>query len=317
MPETTPAAQPGDSATPDLTPGAEPKIDDPGKVEDPATTPPGDKPAADPGDGKPAAEQDFVEVEGVKYYKSFDKHPEWRGMKDGSDTLNQILEDNGYASQDELISDLNTGVSLASLIGTTDANKVQAILDKAQKWDAAEVHWAEEAARKQEKGETDEETIARLKREKQELQEARRQDKVGQEELDRKATELRTFNSDVSTIVDATEGLTSAEKTVLKLHLGVDNPMDDINIGDRKLVRATAQTAISKFQEFIKGVRQAAIDEYSDGKSDLVPAPTPEGDQTPTVETEKVKVDENTSIEEAFAESNKLLIEQLNASKEV
>lgn len=294
--------------------GTEPTADIPGQGgTPPAADKPGQEPSATPG-AEPPAEVDFVEKDGVKYYKSFDKHPEWRGLKDGSDALNTILADNDYANADELIADLKTGVSLVSLIGTADANKVQAILDKSQKWDAAEAHWAEEAARKQEKGETDEETIARLKREKQELQEARRQDKLTQEELGQKATQLKQFNTDVSGMVDATEGLNDAEKGVLKLYLGVNNPMDEVNIGDRKAVRATAEGVISKFTEFISGVRQAAIDDYSEGKSEITPTPPPAGDDVPAVNEGKVEVKEGTTVEEAFGQANKILIEQLNSS---
>lgn len=295
-------------AKPPESPAGNPPAVEPGQGGTPPTAEPGQKPAADPG-----AVTDFVEKDGVKYYRSFDKHPEWRGLKDTKTAVSEILEDNGYADFDELVSDLKTGRSLADLIGTSDANKVQSLLDKAQKWDAAEEYWAEQEAKKLEKGETQEETIARLKKEKQELLDAQRTDRKSREAADNKAYHLSRFNDDVSDLVDSTADLTDVEKSILKLHLGVDNPMDEVDIADRKAVRTTAKDAIAKFTEFIKGVRQAAVDAYADGKSKITPTPQAAAEQTQVVNPNPSKVDvKGKSMEEAFATANKLLIEQFN-----
>jgi hypothetical protein len=306
------AQPPAEGTLAEGTPGATPPENDPGQGgTPPATDTPGQEPSATPG-AEPGEDQDFIEKDGVKYYRAFDKHPDWRSLKDSQNELSEILEDNGYASLSELVSDLKAGMSVTELLGTADANKVQALLDKSSKWDAAEEFWAEEEARKKEKGESDEDTIARLKNEKRELLNAQKTDKQKREEQAVKQGHLDRYDADVSSLVDETD-LADAEKSILKLHLGVSNPMDDIDIADRKAVRATAREQISQFSEFVKGIRQAAIDEYSKGKSDLTPTPQPAGDQTPSVQEGKVKVDSNTSVEEAFGEANKIMVEAAEA----
>ena len=104
------------------------------------------------GEGAGTSESDleFIEKDGVKYYRSFDKHPEWRTLKDTKSAIDSILEDHGFTSMEELTEGLKSGLTLAELIGTTDANKVQDILDKAQKWDSAEEYWAEQEAKEKE-----------------------------------------------------------------------------------------------------------------------------------------------------------------------
>jgi len=301
-----PEAQPGT-----LPPGE----GDPGKVGIPATDLSGEKPPVDPETGKPAEkppaeELEFIEKDGVKYYKSFDKHPEWRELKDTKTAMATVLEEHGFNSIEDVVAALQRGNSLADLLGTSDANKVQAILDKADEMDRTKEYWAEKEAERKEKGETDEETIARLKNELKTEKTARRTDATDRETMDSKREQLTTFNKDVGALVDLAEGLGDSEKSMLKLHLGVDNPMDEINIGDRTAVRTTAKDVISNFTDFIKGVRQAAIDDYAAGKSEIVPAVAPTGEEVPAVKKQAVEVKEGTTIEEAVAEANKLVIEQ-------
>jgi len=267
---------------------------------------------SDPGADKKVEVPDFIEQSGVKYYKGFDKHPEWRELKDAKTSLQTILDEHGYRSLDELHDDFRAGQSLAELLGSTDANQVQAILDKAQKWDAAEEYWAEKKAKELEKGETQEETIARLKKERKELEDARRKDAEKFTHTDDARRQLENFNRDVGEIVDAASELTDAEKSVLKLHLGVDNPMDEVNIGDRKAVRSTAQNVISQFTEFVKAVRQNAVDEYTKGQSKIVPTPPAGGGEPPNpaiAGEKKIDVTKYGTMEDAFDAANKLVLE--------
>lgn len=303
--------EPIEGAIPDSPPGDPGKGVEPGGTPPPADAPPGDKPpVSDPGAGAGEV-PDFVEKDGIKYYKGFDAHPEWRTLKDTKDALSGILEENDYLNLEDLVSDLKTGQSLASLIGTADANRVQALMDKAQKWDAAEEYWAEQESAKREKGETQEETIARLKQEMQAEKDARRAEIEGFQSKETTAAKLANFNKDVGDLVDLTESLSDAEKSVLKLHLGVNNPMDGVDIGDRKTVRAVAKDVITNYTGFIKSVKQAAIDDYVKGQSKITPTPQPAGDQTPTVTKKTVEVKQGMSDEEAFDQANDFLTETL------
>lgn len=320
-----PASPPG---TPPAQPAAQPPID-PGKPgtppdpnalpgdagDTPPATPPGEKPPEPPaGTGEVP---DFIEKDGVKYYKAFDKHPEWRELKDNKTAIQGILDENGYRNLDELISDLQSGRSLADLLGTNDANTVQSLLDKSAKWDAAEEYWAEQKAKQLEEGETKEETITRLKKEKKELEDARRTDADKFTHTEEARRQIEAFNRDVSDMVDSVDGLTDAEKSVLRLHLGVDNPMDEVTIGDRKAVRSTAQGVISKFTEFVKAVRQSAVDEYVKGQSKIIPTPQPGAEQSPVVTEQRVDVSKTSGMEEAFSTANKLILEQLKGMQGV
>jgi len=318
MPENEPngAIQPegtvDPNAQPQADPNAQPQPGTPGATPPgqagatPPGTPPGDQPpAGGPGAGTPGEVPDFIEKDGEKYYRSFDKHPDWRGLKDTSTEIKGVLEEHGYLDLNDLVSDLKQGRSLGELLGTMDANYVQGLLDKSQKWDNAESYWAEQKALELEKDEKPEDTVARLKNENKELQDALHSDREGYKKEQENSKNLAAFEQDLGNIVDLTDGLSDAEKGILKQHLGIDNPMDTVDIRDKMAYRTAAKNVIGNFSTFVQAVRQAAIDEYTKGQSKITPTPQPEGEQTPVVAESKIKVDENTSTEEAFEAANK------------
>lgn len=288
---------PGDPINPegDLGGNPSPATDIPGKDE------------PDPGAGD--EDEGFIEKDGVKYYKSFDKHPEWRDLQDTRKSVKGILADNGYNDMSELIADLQAGNSLAELLGTKDAGYVQELTDKATKWEKAEEYWAEQEALKLREGETKEETIERLEKSLRSERDARQEDRHGFEEMRATEEKLRAFNGDMSYMVEKSE-LGDTAKNILKLHLGVDNPMDDVDIGDRKSVRETAHTMIQQFADFIKAERQAAVDEYVKGRSSITPTPKPGSGNIPAVNDKRIDV-KGKRPDEALDAANSVITEAL------
>lgn len=306
-PDTTPAGdQPGDE---DL--GA--KSDATPTDTDAGSTPP--DPAAGKEDGEdtpPAEPPDFIEQGGVKYYKGFDKHPDWRSMKDTKDAISEVMERHGYLNVEEAIAELDSGKTLLDLLGTSDAGYVQELIDKAKTLDQYEEYWRQQKSLKLEEGETQEETIARLKKEKTELETARRDDAKAFQDSKANDENIKVFNSEISNLVSGVENLSDNARGFLKTHLGVDNPMDEIDIRDKKTVRATAQQLISGFTELLKSERQAAVDEYAKGDSKLTPTPKPEGAGDDASVQKKTGIDaKGKSDEEAFDEANELLTKTL------
>lgn len=274
-----------------------------------------DSPGSD--DDKGAAEdkggvegKDYVVVDGKRYYSSFDTHPEWRELKDARDGFNDLLEQHGYRSKEELISDLESGVDLKSVIGERDANE---LVEAANKWAMAEEYWAEQEAKQQHEGESDEEKAARLERENAELKKAQREEKLRAEEIRESQAALKTFASEVDVAIeDAKLGKDAAE--IARLYFGVNNPMDAVDVTNKKSMRLAINDGMKKFGTFVEAIKQAAIDEYADGKSDITPLPKDKGggSNKPPVTGRAFELKEGETAEQGIMRANQQLIETLN-----
>jgi len=284
-----------------------------GGAPSPTTTPGENEPGSGAGDHGTEIPE-FIEKDGQKFYRSFDAHPKWRELQDTNKAVRGILEEKGYNDISDLVSDLNDGATLAELLGTRDAAKVQEQLDKAKRWEEAEEYWAEQEEAKLREGETKDETLARYEKQLKEERAARQNDRQQFEEDRATEEQLARFNHDLTSVVDRMDDLSDNAKAVLKLHLGVNNPMDELDITDRKGVRDTAQSMATVFSDLIKAERQNAVDAYVRGQSTIVPTPPAgagAGGGSGSVSNKAVEVKEGMSDEEAFEQANLRLTETL------
>jgi hypothetical protein len=129
---------------------------------------------------------------------------------------------------------------------------------------------------------------------------------------------IEQYNSDVNTIVGQLETpLADNERGMLNTLLGVNNPLNDLDISDRAAVRQTARTLATQFSEFINSVKQQTVDEYASGKSRFTvskPGATPPvGDQNQN-RSDTPPVNKNQSkgtVDEVFGSAERELAEIL------
>ncbi len=254
---------------------------------------------------------EFIEKDGQKYYKSFDNHPEWRELKDAKDGFQTLLTEAGFKDKAELVTALKAGTDLTELIGDQDAT---ALIEAADNWNRAEQYWAEQDALKTEEGESETETIARLKQEKVDLVNQQKTETDKQTAAKENSQAVQTFNTEITAAVEEAK-LAEPEAALAKLFLGLDNPMDDVDIQSKKSIRLALTENIGKFRELVKTIKQTTVDDYVAGKKDITPIPTDDGGET-TVPGSKFELKEGETPEEAVGRANAILIETLNAVKE-
>ena len=105
------------------------------------------------------------------------------------------------------------------------------------------------------------------------------------------------------------EGIPKDEAEVLKLHLGVDNPFNKVDLEDPKAVKEMIADSSKQFLKSIKAIKQQAVDEYAAGKSKIVPITGAEPDSVTT--TTKRKLPDDATIEDHFADAGTELLEIL------
>jgi hypothetical protein len=251
----------------------------------------------------------YVEVDGEKFYSSFDTHPEWRELKDAKDEYQGILDRSQFASKEELVAALENGEKLSDLIGEQDA---EALVEAANKWNQAEEYWAEQEAAQAEEGETEPQTIARLKQANATLKEQQKTEAERLQENRSSREAIAGFNTEIETAVEAAE-LAGSESDLAKLVLGKDNPMDDVDIQDKKAVRLAIKDNLGKVSEIVKAIKQSAVDAYVAGDKDVIPIPKDEGGEIKD-KGSKFQVKEGETQEEALGRANQRLVEFMNAA---
>ena len=205
-------------------------------------------------------------------------------LSDAEDTTKAIqgfLEENDITSPDQLKELLD----LKARVGGADLDELEensALLKKYQK------HWAKEEESKREDDETPEETIARVKNEKANLEKALKSEQSRQEEAQESQELLKTFNNTVSSALEAEKDLPKEYLPFLKEFMGVDNPINEVGLDDKKSIKKIAKNSVKKILAF----EQLAIKSYQKGKAD-VPAiststETP-SDAPPKITKEKVR----------------------------
>lgn len=201
-----------------------------------------------------------------------------------AERFQKILDDNGYMDLDELEADLVDGKTLKDLIGNRDAKK---LIEDADTLDKYKRGWAAEELEQQRQNETLEEKAIRLEKENEKLK-----DNINNRERTNERTKvasesLRIFSDEVGKVMDkVAPDMGDESKEIAKLLLGVDNPMDDIDdISNARAVRPAATNLLKKFNKFVADIKQQAINEYADGKSNL--KPVTQSDGKPVVESVK------------------------------
>ena len=225
--------------------------------------------------------------------KPYDQDPKWKAARSAQASLEKILKENDLDDVDALNEAIEGGKSLKEILGAADAKQLK---KDSAKLKEIEAYWAKQDEKKKEEEEEPDETKARLKQELQDLKDKIESDKAAATKATEVDNALEGYNNSAEkSITDA--GLTGEDADMARLFLGVGNPFNEIDISDMKIVKSSNKSGAEKFSEWLKGVRQTAVDEYAKGKSEIIPI-TPTEVTPPAAETKAGK-------EETVDEANK------------
>ena len=281
-----------------------------GKKADADKAKAGDESGTDKGGKKAGAEG---ETDDKSKPLPYDQDPKWKAARASQAKFESILEKHGIDA-DDLDALLESGSSVADILGTRDAKALTSTLTQLKK-DAeylkeVKAYWAEQEKQKQRDELTPEERAEMSEKQLKEYKaEQAAKEKAKAEEASIK-TALKSYTELVDKAIE-TSGIEGEDAAMAKLFLGVDNPFNEVDITDRKAVREMAKANAAKLKTFLDGVRQSAIDEYAKGKSKFVPISPVE---TPAKETVKKKeLAPGATVEEGFAQAHDEMMEILNS----
>jgi hypothetical protein len=232
----------------------------------------------------------------------FDQDPKWLSARAAEKQLTTILEQYGFDTADDLEEALESGVSLQELLGDRDA---ESLIESADTLSRYEDYWSKQEREKTLENETEVDTITRQERENQELRDKlQRVDDTNRETAESK-TLLKDFNSAVSQVVK-NSNLSDSESEMAQLLLGVDNPMNIIDIGNKSEVGNAATAILKKFSNFITDLKQTTVDEHVAGKSNITPISPID---TPPVTKQGVEIPDGVSVDDAFGLAHSSMLE--------
>lgn len=238
----------------------------------------------------------------------YDQDPKWKAARAAEKRMTDIMDKHGITDPDELETLLEEGTNIKELLGDRDAAQ---LVKDSDYLGQVQDYWAEQEALKQYEDESPEDSIKRLQEENRRLRTDTQSKDADRKALMDSQTTLSNFEADVSALIDSVEGLDEPSKEMLNLMLGVDNPINEIDISKRGDVRKAGKAGIEKFNTFVKTIEQQAIDKYAAGKSEVVPISKGAGSEAAPAVVKKT-VPENASVDETFDIAKKELTEVLN-----
>lgn len=233
------------------------------KTPDPATPPDG-KPAGDGGakdDGKSAG----------------------ASRPETTDLISTILDKHGLGSPEELAEFVDRIAERDGQIGDYDPEE---LLKAKNTLDAYQREWAKAEQEKLKAAETPDQTIARLEREAADRENKNLQRSRQRQQAEAAKKAVKTFTDVVNSTVQSEKDIPAAYIPFIKEFMGVNNPVNDVNIQDRGAVKkVTRDFGIKRMMEFA----QVVIKDYRDGKTAIPKVPDGASDQTPVTPETKPK----------------------------
>jgi len=175
-------------------------------------------------------------------------------------TVKSLLDEYEISSPEDLKDFVGRLATLKDQMGDADLEELKANSDLLKRYQKA---WASEKEKEKEDGETPEQTIDRLKREKRVDRDKLKAKDAEQEEAREDKALLKSFNNTVKSTVKAQADLPAAYHGILTEFLGIDNEIHEIDLNDKAAIKRVTKAATKKIMDF----EQSVIKRYLAGKA--------------------------------------------------
>jgi len=202
-----------------------------------------------------------------------------KGKKEGArpaspEVITSILEKHGLESPEQLQEFIDGHAGMKGKLGEADLDELLENNKTMQKYRA---EWAKQEREKLEEGETPEQTIARLKKEADDRDKQHARSEQKQKQAEKAKHAVVAFESTINSAIKADESIPAEYRPFVTALLGVNNPINDVDITDPAAIRKIAKDFGPKT---IRDFEQAVIARYRAGKTEIV-APPPGGGDPP------------------------------------
>lgn len=223
--------------------------------------------------------------------------PAVRGAKDAQ-FMEDLLDEYGLENAEDLKDFIS---NLSDVAEKLQGEDIDDLLDNKALMVRYQQQWAAKEAATLEEKETPEETIARLKKEKQEMAQDAARQRSKQAQAEEAQRLLGSFNNTVHKTIRSIKEVPKEYRNFLSLFMGVDNPINDVDLADRGKVIGLTKKSAKMLMDF----EQAVIKRYLAGKA-KVPAVTTTQDSTTDDKPGEIK---------NLRDARKTLMERIKAAR--
>jgi len=181
--------------------------------------------------------------------------------------VEEILDEFGLDSPADLKEFMG---SLNEMRGKIGDNDLDTLLENSKTLEKYQADWQRQEEEKLREKETPEETIARLEKEKH--QAITKNKTQAEKRKAQKAAEqaLGEFTETIDSVIKSSKDLPEAYRPMLRKFMGIDNPVNEVDITDKAALRRLTKAGIKDMTAFA----QQIIKDYRDGKT-KIPNVTP------------------------------------------
>lgn len=195
------------------------------------------------------------------------------GRPETSKEIEAILDKYGLESPDELKDFLD---NLATVREKLAGEDLEEILQNHKEMQKFRREWARAQREKLKEQETPEQTIERLERELAAIESERAKSAKEQKRAESAKRAVEAYYRTVRQAIQADESIPEDYRPFVEAIMGVESPVNDIDIEDRAAVRKAWKTWGAKLA---KDFEQAVIRRYRAGKAEIPKVPPPSGQQ--------------------------------------
>ncbi|MEJ5360144.1 MAG: hypothetical protein WHT06_15900 [Desulfobacterales bacterium] len=195
------------------------------------------------------------------------------GRPETSKEIEAILDKYGLDSPEELKDFLD---NLAGLREKLAGEDLEEILQNHKEMQKFRREWARAQREKLKEQETPEQTIERLERELAAIESERMKSAKEQKRAESAKRAVEAYYRTVRQAIQADESIPEDYRPFVEAFMGVESPVNDIDIEDRAAVRKAWKTWGAKM---VKDFEQAVIRRYRAGKAEIPKVPPPSGQQ--------------------------------------
>lgn len=199
--------------------------------------------------------------------------------------VSEILDEYGLESPAELKEFIGGLNEMRGKVGDADLDE---LIENSNTLKKFQSEWAKQEREKLKESETPEETIARLEKENEQLANKRKSDRQKMAAAESAKKAIEGFNSTVNAAIEGAKDVPKSWRPFIAKFMGVNNPVNEIDIEDRATVRRLTKDGVKEMSKFA----QAVIKDYRDGKVKIPEIASP---QSPPSDSSKPKGAKNLS----------------------
>lgn len=176
--------------------------------------------------------------------------------------VEEVMDEYGLDSPEDLKQFI---ADLSDMRGKIGENDLDTLIENTKTLQKYQAQWQEqEEARRREK-ETPEETIARLEKEKKDLISKTNKDRDRQKAAKAAEHAYDEFTDTVTSVISSAKELPKEYRPFLSKFMGVDNPINEVDITDKAKVRRLTKDGVKDLLKF----EQEVIKRYRAGKTEI------------------------------------------------